>query len=208
MDAEALIFDMDGTLWDSSGTVAESWNETLKRYPEAKEPLTPQLLQSLMGRTLPDIADRLFPHIEPERRREMLNACCAEENAFVREKGGRLYDGLEKTLQILREKGMRLFIVSNSQDGYIQAFLAHYGFGRYFEDFECAGRTGRSKGENIQEIMRRNGLHSAYYVGDTQIDYEATRKACVPFIHAEYGFGRVERCEYRISAVTELAEMF
>lgn len=208
MNAEGLIFDMDGTLWDSAGTVARAWNTVLERYPEVKESLTAEKLRSLMGMTLEEIGDELFPYLEPERRYEVVRAVCAYENEVLVREGGTLYEGLEKTLQYLQGKGIRLFVVSNCQDGYIQAFFQYFGFGHYFEDFECAGRTGQKKGENILEVMRRNHLQSAYYIGDTQHDYEATRKACIPFIHAEYGFGRVKNCEYRIYAVTDLMEMF
>lgn len=208
MNAEALIFDMDGTLWDSAGTVVEAWNTVLERYPEVKDRVTTEKLKSLMGLTLPEIGGRLFPYLEEEKRTGILHTACDYENEVLAREGGVLYEGLEKTLQYLRAAGLRLFIVSNSQDGYIQAFLTHYGFGHYFEDFECAGRTGREKGDNILEVMRRNRLQSAYYVGDTQHDYEATRKACIPFIYAEYGFGKVTNCEYRIAALTDLTEMF
>ena len=38
----------------------------------------------------------------------------------------------------------------------------------YFEDFECAGNTGKPKGENNKLVIERNNLKSPVYVGDTQ----------------------------------------
>jgi len=103
---------------------------------------------------------------------------------------------------------LKLLIVSNCQSGYIEAFFEYHGLGSYFEDFECAGTTGKSKGENIIDIIERNKIKLAYYVGDTQIDYEATRKAVIPFIYASYGFGDVLHYEYKINSITDLKQMF
>ena len=66
---------------------------------------------------------------------------------------------------------------------------------KYFKDWECIGRTGRPKGENIQLVVQRNGLKSPVYVGDTILDCQAAQQAGVPFIHASYGFGEVPDVE-------------
>ncbi|MDE7279616.1 MAG: HAD hydrolase-like protein, partial [Oscillospiraceae bacterium] len=85
------------------------------------------------------------------------------------------------------------FIVSNCQSGYIETFLEYHKLGKYFADFECPGGTGFAKAENIRIVMERNGLEKAVYVGDTQGDLDASDSAGIPFIHAAYGFGNVDR---------------
>ena len=101
-----------------------------------------------------------------------------------------LYPELEATLAKLK-KDYPLYIVSNCQSGYIEAFLDHYGFGHYFEDIECFGNNGLQKGENIRRLAERNKLTDAVYVGDIQGDYDATMEAGFMFIHAAYGFGKI-----------------
>ncbi len=96
-----------------------------------------------------------------------------------------------------------LFVVSNCQDGYIQAFFAGTGLGKYFTGFECAGRTGRPKGENIALVVKQYGLKRPVYVGDTMLDCVSAREAGVPFVHAAYGFGKVEG----VPAVGRLADL-
>ena len=58
-----------------------------------------------------------------------------------------LFPKLKETLEQLKKK-YRLFIVSNCQDGYIEAFLKAHNFTDIFEDTECWGRTRLSKGES------------------------------------------------------------
>ena len=115
----------------------------------------------------------------------------------MRKVGGKLYDNLAETLKQLKEKHS-LYIVSNCQDGYVQAFLDFHGFNEIFDDFEMSGRTKKSKGENIKLIIERNNLDKAVYVGDTQGDYDAAKAAGVPFVFAEYGFGSIDSFEYSI----------
>lgn len=207
MNADALIFDMDGTLWDSSETVAAAWNEVLADYDEVNEPITASRLKSMMGKHLLQIGKELFPEMDAQKREQLLMKCCEHENEVLRRCGGRLFDGLEDTLKKLKPQ-MKLFVVSNCQQGYIEAFLEYHKLGTYFTDFECAGMSGKTKGENIIDVIARNKIKSPYYVGDTQIDYEATRKACIPFIYASYGFGEVSNYEYRIASITDLVKMF
>ena len=124
------------------------------------------------------------------------------ENEALRHAGGILYPQLAETLETLA-KDYALFVVSNSQDGYVQAFLDWSGL-RCFRDYEMAGRTGLDKGENIRLVMARNGVNRAVYVGDTQGDADAAKKAGVPLIFAAYGFGRVADAEYVIQEISAL----
>ena len=58
---KGIIFDMDGTLWDSAANVAESWNLAIKQDGSVDKKLTEQDIQGVMGKTMDVIADILFP---------------------------------------------------------------------------------------------------------------------------------------------------
>jgi len=203
MEKKGIIFDMDGTLWDSAEGVAKSWSRVIaKRYTD-KRVITKEEIQSVMGKTMDKLAEALFPELPEETRMELLRACCEDENKYLRIHGGILYDNLEDTLKTLQKKYF-LYIVSNCQSGYIEAFLEYYGFDHYFSDIECYGNNGLKKGDNIRKVVERNGLTQAVYVGDIQGDYDASQEAGVKFIHAAYGFGSIKE---KVPAVKKLSEL-
>ncbi len=202
---QGVIFDMDGTLWDSAENVAKSWNQVLAEKGLIKKELTKEDISGVMGKTMDAIADALFSELEKEARMQLLDECCERENQYLSEHGGVLYPGLTEALTALKEK-YPLYIVSNCQKGYIEAFLEYYHFSDFFSDFECYGNNLLPKGENIKELSRRNGLECAVYVGDIMGDYEASKQAGVGFIHAAYGFGTVDADVPKIKHLRELPE--
>ncbi len=208
MNIKAVIFDMDGTLWDSAKSVAAAWNEVLSEFPQLGITLTEKNIKSVMGLPMDEIADKLFASGSAAINKEIMDRCCEYENEYLRMHGGILYDGLEATLAVLAEK-YRLFIVSNCQSGYIEAFLDYYGLAEYFEDFTCWGDNNVSKGENIRLLCGKNGIDpsEALYVGDTQGDCISAYAAGTRFAYAAYGFGSADKYDIYLTAVTQLTAM-
>lgn len=200
----AVLFDLDGTLWDSARGVTDSWNLVLERR---KLPLRVSVeeIHACMGKTMVEIADKLFPELADAERLDLLEDLCGVEVAYLREHpAAELFPGLEDTLRALRERGLLLAVVSNCQTGYIETFLKPFHMEKWFDDYEEWGRTGRPKGENIRLVMERNGVDRAVYVGDTAGDEAAARAAGVPFIHAAYGFGTAQAPDAVITALPQL----
>ena len=188
MKHKGIIFDMDGTLWDSAENVAASWNLAISELGLKREPITKEDMYHVMGKTMDVIADILFPDFE--NKYEVLDYCGKRENEYLEEHGGMIYPGVKETLEKL-QKEYGLYIVSNCQIGYIEAFLHYYGLEQYFKDTLCYGENKLQKGDNIALMATRNKLDAAVYVGDIQADYEASCHAGTAFIHAAYGFGKI-----------------
>ena len=197
---------MDGTLWDSSANVALSWTQKVCELGYERPEITQHDIMSVMGLTMDRLAAIIFSDLPEDERMELLDKCGEYENGYLREHGGVLYPDLEETFVRLR-KNYHLYIVSNCQKGYIEAFLDHYGFWEHFDDIECYGNNLLEKGDNIALVVRRNALDKAYYVGDIQGDYDATMKAGLDFIHAAYGFGTIEQTVPELIKFSDLPEL-
>lgn len=200
---QGILFDLDGTLWDSSKAVVDSWNENIKTFPDIDYRMTYEQMQGYMGLPMEEIAFAFFHTVSKERAIELLKICTDYENEYIARHGGILFDGLEETLAKLHEQYF-LAIVSNCQEGYIEAFLQYHQLGQYFDDTENYGRTMKSKGYNIRLLKERNHLDRAVYVGDTMGDYNSAMEAGVPFLYAAYGFGKVPEGTPCINDIREL----
>lgn len=190
-EKRGVIFDLDGTLWDASSVTEKTWVKVLSDHPEVTPavPLTGENVKLYMGLTNEELAGIFFPDLPFSEAFGLMNESCDLENEWLPLSGGILYPGLEDALDQLIAAGYNLYIVSNCQDGYIEAFLHAHGMESRFEDIECSGRSGKTKGENIADIIKRNGLDCALYVGDTSSDSTGARFAGIPFVYAKYGFG-------------------
>ncbi|MBO4450435.1 MAG: HAD family hydrolase [Clostridiales bacterium] len=210
---KGVIFDMDGTVWDSSEGVAKAWTVKIHEAGFTDKSVTKEDIQSVMGKPMDVIADTLFTYTEKGPQRDALRASCENyENEYLTENGGILYDGILETWAKLKEMGYHVYIVSNCQAGYIESFLTYYKipYGTpedLVEDIDCYGNNFLQKDENIRLIAERNGLTAACYVGDIQSDYDATVKAGFPFIHAKYGFGTINAEVPFINSFDELIKV-
>ena len=203
---DGIIFDLDGTLWDSTEVILKVWNDAANEFKEITKKLTLEDIQSVMGLLLEDIGKKFYPDLSDERIKELVKHCSKTENEYLSIHGAKLYEKLEETLQKLAENH-KPFIVSNCGDGYIESFFKAHNMEKYFIDFENPGRTGMPKWENIKLIVERNKLKNPVYVGDTAGDRKAAKLAGVPFVFAKYGFGDVEDYEFVVEKFEDVVNL-
>lgn len=204
---EAIIFDLDGTMWNALDGIHLTWNQVVANHSDyRKEPISFEELEGCLGLPMTEIAARLFPSTTAEQQQALMDECCAKENDYLAEHGGILYPRLEETLLKLK-KSYQLFVVSNCQPGYIESFIKAHKLEKCFDDIECWGNNLLPKGENNKLIMERNKVTRAVYVGDTAGDEESARVAGIPFIFAKYGFGETKAPDYILDAFSNLPEL-
>ena len=75
-----ILFDLDGTLWDSSDAVVKAWNTVLDKYADATRKATTEWMQRLMGKTMLDIENIFLDYLSPARRHELMLECMEYEN--------------------------------------------------------------------------------------------------------------------------------
>ena len=207
MNYESLIFDIDGTLWDSRRLVAEGYNIQLRNEGLDHLCVDAEILRPLFGKVLAEIADSLFSSIEAPQRYALMERCMETENKYLFENECRIgYPKVKETIAELAKKH-RIFIVSNSQCGYPELCIEKLGLTDYIEGHMCFGNTGTSKGQTILTLIRKYNIGSCIYIGDTQGDLEACREADVPFIFCAYGLGQAESWDARIEKIEDLLNM-
>ena len=207
MNYESLIFDIDGTLWDSRALVAEGYNIQLKKEGLEHLFVNAELFKPLFGKVMTEIADVIFATIPEEDRYGLMERCMDTENRYLEENPCRIgYPGVKETIEALSKK-YRLFIVSNGQKGYPQLAAKKLGVAPLIAGYLSYGDTGTHKGETIRILMKEHKIESAVYVGDTQGDYEATVEADLPFIWAAYGFGAPDGYAAKIDSFAELLNL-
>lgn len=204
MRENSVIFDLDGTLWDSSTQVAECWSQVGARLLGPGFSLTSADVKAQMGKTMDEIACSLLgPSFPLEAAKEAGKAFFDSENAYLASHPGVLMEGVGETLASLKGQ-YRLFIVSNCQKGYIETFLPLLPPDT-FEGYMCFDDTKAEKAVTIKALMKAYSVGRAIYVGDTMKDEEAAHKAGLRFVYCAYGFGKSANPEFAISSFKELA---
>ena len=203
---DLIIFDVDGTLWDSTDIVKDAWNRAFidSGYDDPK--ITADRLKGLFGLPMKDIITDIFPDGTDEEIAKLTPVIYKNEDDYLRRSGGKLYPKIIETIGELAGS-VPVFIVSNCQQGYIELFMEKTDCARFITDHLCPGDTGLLKADNIRKIICDHKLKSPVYVGDTVMDRRACEEAGCLFVYARYGFGDVEGCEYVIDTPAELKDL-
>lgn len=203
---DGVIFDVDGTLWDSTDIVKDAWNEAFIDSGYEDPHISADRLKGLFGLPMADIIKDIFPGGTDDEVSLLTPAIYGYEDEYLRKNGGKLYPGIIEQIRDI-SGNVPVFIVSNCQEGYIELFMMKTGCREYITDHLCPGDTGVFKADNIRKIISDYGLSAPVYVGDTVMDRDACDEAGCPFIYAAYGFGDVPGCEHVIDAPGDLADL-
>ena len=137
----ALIFDIDGTLWDTRAISARGYNAALQEMGRTDMVVTPEYLATLFGRTGPEIADIVFADYPQEERMGYFNRVLELEDIELQNDPCQEdFPGVRDTLRELHGQ-YRLFVVSNCDCGYPELMMEKLGLADIFEGHMCHGDT-------------------------------------------------------------------
>jgi phosphoglycolate phosphatase len=203
MRADSLIFDLDGTLWDTCDNCAIAWNDVVERNRIEFRTVVGDDVRGVAGRPHEECIRSVFGDLDEREIEILVRETMEEDNRIIAERGGESYPNLGTVIPDLSRR-FRLGIVSNCQEGYIETFLAWSRLGDYFSDFESWGNTGNSKSSNLASLISRNHLECPVFIGDTLGDQTAAADNRIPFIYARYGFGELSGAAGTIDDLLEL----
>ncbi len=189
--APTLFFDLDGTLIDSRGDIANSVNLTRADYglpPLPLEEITAMVgngVRRLMERALPDLEVDLAEAVERNRRHY--------ENHLVVHTFS--YPGVREALAELRAMGCRMAVTSNKTSVLIPRILERLDILRYFDVTVGGGDVPVLKPDPglLYLAAKRMGVEvrpTDWVVGDHYTDLEVGRRAGLQVCHCAYGFGQ------------------
>lgn len=202
-NTDALIFDMDGTLWDAIDTYAKIWNMAFEQHGIAPH-ITREGLLSHIGKPIDDIMRRF---VEEEAVESLLQTVSSLVPTELPRWGGRLYEGVQDGMAQLAQH-YKLFMLSNCDELELPIFVRYAGFESYITDILSYGDTRLPKGDNLRLLAERHNLQHPVYVGDTEGDCRETHRAGLPFVWVSYGFGSCADYELRFDTFAQLVAHF
>ncbi len=205
MNDDALIFDLDGTLWNAAAASTRGWNLALQRMGVSFR-VTVDGIRSVSGRPFDECVEVLLPELSPVPE-ATLRLLEAHERREIEAVGGVLYDGVADGLRELAA-AHRLFLVSNCPDWYLDSFLRASGLRECFTGWDCHGSSGIGKSRMLLALSEKHRLGRVTYVGDTHGDREAAEEAGMEFAFVRYGFGEVGSASLSFDSFGELVEYF
>ena len=197
-----IIFDLDGTLWDTTMNTYKAANIVANLYDEVKD-ISLDTIKSGMGLSTEENAKNYMPYLNEDKAVYYLNEIIKKNIETMDEDGAILYDGVYDTIINLSKK-YKLGIITNNKDEYVDTFFKISGLKNYFVDYMGAATYGITKGETIKKMIDRNNEPNSFYVGDIEKDMVATEEAGINFIHARYGFEPKLDSQYYIDDIRNL----
>ena len=200
---DALIFDIDGTLWNASPASAKGWNLGLAKLGIDRQ-VSPAQVETVAGHPFAQCVELLLPGLRTQYP-ELLDILDEYETLVVKSEGGKFYDGVRDGITQLANT-YEIFLVSNCQAWYLDLFLDFSGLRPVLAGFDCHGLSGSPKHAMLTRIKTDHALNRPVYIGDTAGDEAAAKEATMAFLHVGWGFGRPAGATKTVHSFAELVE--
>src|SRR5690606_624067 len=203
---DAIIFDMDGTLWDGVACYTQGFNDFFQNKNIEKQ-LTKHDLYKFTGIEEDKFLELILPEFPYKERKTMYKDIVNLQYENIKTKGGKLYPYVKEGLEKLSRQ-YKLFIVSNCAEFTIKYFMEWAGLKQYITDSMAHAANFKPKNKNIRYLMEKHSLKNPVYVGDTASDGEQSELADISFAFVNYGFGEAKKYDLQFSSFEELTNYF
>ncbi len=165
-------------------------------------------LTGVLGMILPELWKTLLPESTEETHEWAAENMLKHNVDLLHEGIANLYPGVKEQLQLLREKGVKLFIASNGQEKYISTIVEVFGIADWFTDLYSAGRfLTETKVELVAKLLRDYQVEHAVMVGDRKSDVEAGKGNQLFTIGCDFGFAKAGELDGSDVIIKDFAEL-
>jgi phosphoglycolate phosphatase len=194
MKNDAIIFDIDGTLWNATMASEIGLNNGLQELGSDNR-VTKKDIESVTGKPYVDFVKELVPEDYEKHSGKLVEFLDKFETKAVKEHGGDFYPGVIDGIRKLARK-YRIFLLSNCQTWYLKVFLEALDLNDVIEGYDCNGMSNLPKSDMMRNMREKYSLQNPVYIGDTNGDFQATQIANMQFVYVTYGMGHVDgECE-------------
>ena len=209
---KSLIFDLDGTLVDSSKGILLAMESAISSFSLPSIQLTP----SLIGPPIRSVFSSLYPDLD---NNELLDLVSAFRSFYDNQYFdlARPYARTLEVMTLLRKHHIDLYVVTNKGEKSTYALLSSLGWLNLFERVVCLDMLNDPlavKSDALSLLLSQHYLNPSFtpYLGDRYEDYIASRHNNMPFILATWGYGSIsDFCQNdifiplpRISSLTKI----
>lgn len=195
---ELIIFDMDGTLIDSSVTIVNAINHV--RHNLGLAPMDFTFVMEKINDHHINPAQLFYEtdHFEGDHERWF-----SEYYTKNHEMELLLYDGIYDLLIALRERGILLSVATNAYRGSAIESLTHLGIYDLFDTIACYDDVSRGKPypDMLFKILRTLNIHpdKTLFIGDGSRDEIASRRADIDYLMIDWGFSNHQDAIHSVS---------
>lgn len=186
---KVIIFDVDGTLFDTRDGIIRAFNDVLCAFNKPKidvcdeykyiGPSVRNVFKSIVG----------LDDGDSERATQMYRKIYVEE--YIEHSV--LYEGARQTIEELQGRDYILCIATMKTKRQIDKLFECFDMNSYFDEIQTAREDGTlSKAEMLNLIREKYGKQVYYMVGDTLGDFAASKQAEMNFIAVKYGYGKFQ----------------
>lgn len=196
---ELILFDLDGTLLDTSPGIFNS-----VRYAESQLGLTPIADAQLKDFVGPPPKSMYMQIYGLDESRALLAA--QKHREYGRTKAifeAKVYPGIVELLGCLKNQGYKLGVTTLKSQSIAETILTHYDIAHFFDVvIGMDPQETLTKCRTIQLAVKQTHTSGdAILIGDSQYDYDGAQKAGIDFLGVLYGFGFISGCKYTFPTI-------
>ncbi|MDC2863750.1 HAD family hydrolase [Bacillus sp. BP-3] len=208
---QSLIFDMDGTLFQTEKILELSLDNTFNHLRSLNlwDTVTPiDQYREIMGVPLPKVWEALLPNHTNEVR-EQTDAYFLEKLVENIKSGkGALYPNVKEVFNYLKENNCSIYIASNGLTEYLQAIVRYYHLDNWVtETFSIQQIQTLDKGDLVKTIINKYDIKKAAVVGDRLSDINAAKDNGLIAIGCNFDFAQEEELAQADFVINDLMEL-